>query len=180
MKYIDLNQSKQSNIIFSQPGDYTVFFKNLSGNLVFDIKSENVNLNIYGIFIGTKNDEFKINTFQNHFFPGSSSNLLIKGVFYDRSKFFYKGLVRIEKAAQKTHAYQKNQNLLMSDSCFVDSKPYLEILANDVFCTHGSTTCYPDRDQIFYLKSRGLDQKKAEQLFIDGFINEVYQKIKSC
>lgn len=180
MKYIDLNQTKQSKVIFDRPGDYTVFFKNLSGNLVFDIKSADVNLNIYGIFIGTKEKEFQINTFQNHFSPGSSSNLLIKGVFYDKSKFFYKGLVRIEKDAQKTHAYQKNQNLLMSDDCFVDSKPYLEILANDVFCTHGSTTGYPDKDQLFYLKSRGLSQKEAEQLLIDGFINEVYQKIKPC
>lgn len=170
---------KEKRLVFGKPGDYDVFFENLSGDLVFDILSPNVNLNIYGVFVGKKSEEYSINTIQNHVAPNSTSNLLIKGVFYDRSKFYYRGLIRIEKDAQKSHAYQKNQNLLMSEDCFVDSKPYLEILANDVFCTHGSTTGRLDQEQLFYTKTRGLDSKSAERLLVQGFIDEIKKRFSS-
>jgi len=144
--------------------------------LIFDIVTSGVELNIFGLYIGKNESEFKIDTFQNHKAPLSTSNLLIKGVFYDQSKLYYRGLIRIEKNAQKSHAYQKNQNLMLSKDCFVDSKPYLEILANDVFCTHGSTTGRLDQAQMFYTKSRGLNEKQAEQLLVEGFINEIRSK----
>ncbi len=177
MKYINLNKTKQSKLAFKTPGDYTVFFENISGNLVFDIKSSGVNLNIYGLYVGKKDEEFKVNTIQNHQAPSSTSNLLIKGVFYGSSKFYYRGLIRIEKKAQKSHAYQKNQNLTLSKDCFIDSRPYLEILANDVFCTHGSTTGRLNSEQLFYTKTRGLDNKMSEKLLVEGFINEIRQKL---
>ncbi|KKP67556.1 MAG: FeS assembly protein SufD [Candidatus Roizmanbacteria bacterium GW2011_GWA2_35_19] len=177
MKYINLNLTKQSKLIFNSPGDYIVYFENLSGDLVFDIKSSGVNLNIYGLYTGSKNSIYKVNTFQNHLEPSSTSDLLIKGVFYDASKFYYRGLIRLEKNAQKSHAYQKNQNILMSKNCYVDSKPYLEILANDVFCTHGSTTGKLNQDQLHYTMTRGLSRKASEDLLITGFINEIKQKI---
>lgn len=163
-------------LVFDKPGDYLVFFENITGKLIFDITASGVKLNVYGLYIGKNKSEFKIDTFQNHKAPNSTSNLLIKGVFYDSSIFYYRGLIRIEKGAQKSHAYQKNQNLIMSDNCFVDSKPYLEILANDVFCTHGSTTGRLDKEQIFYTKSRGLNEKQAEELLVKGFINEIRYK----
>src|SRR3989339_723512 len=157
-------ETKEKRLIYDKPGNYSVYFENLSGDLIFDIITPGVQLNIYGLYIGKKNCEFKINTFQNHKAPLSMSNLLIKGVFYDESKLYYRGLIRIEKNAQKSHAYQKNQNLMMSKDCFIDSKPYLEILANDVFCTHGSTTGRLDQEQMFYTKTRGLNEKQAEEL----------------
>lgn len=166
----------EKKMIFNKPGDYLVYFENLSGKLVFDITTSGVKLNIYGLYIGKNRSEFKIYTFQNHQAPDSTSNLLIKGVFYDSSIFYYRGLIRIEKNAQKSYAYQKNQNLLMSENCFIDSKPYLEILANDVFCTHGSTTGRLDKEQIFYTKSRGLNKKETEKLLVEGFINEIRYK----
>lgn len=166
----------EKKIIFDKPGDYLVYFENISGKLIFDITTSGVKLDIYGLYIGKNKSEFKIHTFQNHQAPDSTSNLLIKGVFYDSSIFYYRGLIRIEKGAQKSHAYQKNQNLIMSDNCFVDSKPYLEILANDVFCTHGSTISRLDKEQIFYNKSRGLNEKEAEKLLVEGFINDIKHK----
>lgn len=169
-------QNGEKKLVFNRPGDYNVFFENISGNLVFDIKSSGVNLNIYGIYIGRRTDQFKINTVQNHIAPSSTSNLLIKGVFFDSSKFYYRGLIKIEKNAQKSHAYQKNQNLTLSSDCFIDSRPYLEILANDVFCTHGSTTGRLDQEQMFYTKARGLSEKQAEKLLVEGFINEIKYK----
>jgi Fe-S cluster assembly protein SufD len=176
-KIINLNKTGLSRLAFDRPGKYVVYFENMTGDLYFDIKSSGVDLNIYGLFIGKKNQEFKISTYQNHISPNSTSNLLIKGVFYDQSQFYYRGLVRIEKDAQKSHAYQKNQNLMMSDLAFVESKPYLEILANDVFCTHGSTTGRLNQDQMFYAKTRGLKRLEAEELLVEGFINDIRNKI---
>lgn len=178
MKFINLNQTKQSKLTFDSPGDYTVFFHNLSSEFDFKIKSPGINLNIYGLFVGKKADNFQLKTNQYHIAPNSTSNLLIKGVFADQSKFVYQGLIKIEKTGQKSHAYQKNKNLILSEKVYVDSRPFLEILANDVFCTHGSTTGKINEESLFYLKSRGLDQKSAEKLYVSGFIQEIIDKIK--
>lgn len=175
---IDLNQKKKSKLVFNKKGDYLVFFKNVSGELEFIIDAEKVNLEIYGLFIGNDKNSFRLKTFQHHLRPNSQSNLLIKGVFYDQSRFFYNGLIRIEKNAQHSHAYQKNQNLILSDKVFVQSEPKLEILANNVFCTHGSTTGFIDENSINYLRIRGLSLKKAQKLLVDGFINEIVGKMK--
>lgn len=178
MKFINLNQTKQNKIQFDKPGDYIVFFYNASGKFEFDIQCSNVNLSIFGLYVGHENDIYLIETIQKHQAQSSTSNLFIKGVFYDNAKFQYKGLVRIEKEAQKSHAYQKNQNLILSDRVFVQSKPYLEILANDVFCTHGSTTGRLNKDEIRYIESRGIENRKAQDILIHGFIDDIPSKIK--
>lgn len=173
LKLINLNKVANRNIIFKNPGRYVVVFKNLSGKFSFDIKASDVTLEIYGLFVGKKNDLFKVETIQRHLAPNSKSNLLIKGVFYDQSKFIYQGLIRIEKEAQKSHAYQKNKNLIMSENSFVDSRPFLEILANDVYCTHGSTTGKLNPEDLFYLRTRGLSQTLAKNVLVNGFIKEI-------
>ncbi|KKP49931.1 MAG: Cysteine desulfurase activator SufB [Candidatus Roizmanbacteria bacterium GW2011_GWA2_33_33] len=178
MQFINLNETKKTKLEFNKPGDYLVFFHNLSGEFDFNINSSGVNLDILGLFVGKKSDNFKLKTNQYHIAPGSTSNLLIKGVFDDQSKFIYQGLIKIEKTGQKSHAYQKNKNLILSEKVYIDSRPFLEILANDVFCTHGSTTGKINEESLFYLKSRGLDQKIAEQLYVSGFIQEIIDKIK--
>ncbi len=169
-----INQEKR--IIFDKPGRYKVVFKNLSGKIIFDIVESNVEVNIYGLYIGKKEDKYEINTVQNHQSPNSTSNLLIKGVFFDSSRFYFQGLIRIDKNAQKSHAYQKNQNLIMSENVYVESQPNLEILANDVFCTHGSTTGYLNQEELFYTISRGLKKERAEKLLVEGFINDLKLK----
>lgn len=179
MKFINLNTEKTEHMTFNQKGEtYVVFFHNISGKLTFEISESGIEVYIYGLFTGKKADDFRIETIQHHTAPGSLSDLLIRGVFDDDSRFVYQGLIRLEKKAQQSHAYQKNQNLIMSPGVFVDSRPFLEILANDVFCTHGSTTGKLNKDQIFYAQSRGLSLKEAKNLLIDGFVQEVYQKVQ--
>lgn len=175
---INLNNEKKETYTFDKKDVYVVFFHNLSGKFTFELKKEGVELYIYGLFTGKNADQFKIETIQHHIAPGATSDLLIKGVFEDKSKLIYQGLIRIEKSGQQSHAYQKNQNLILSQDAFVDSRPFLEILANDVFCTHGSTTGKLNKEQLFYVKSRGLDEKESERLLIDGFVNEIYDKVK--
>ena len=178
MNFINLNKTKQTKLDFNKPGDYTVFLIIFPVSLISNVKASGVNLDILGLYVGKKSDQFELKTNQYHIAPGSTSNLLIKGVFDDKSKFIYQGLIKIEKTGQKSHAYQKNKNLILSSGVYVDSRPFLEILANDVFCTHGSTTGKINEESLFYLKSRGLNQKMAEELYISGFIQEIIDKIK--
>lgn len=180
MKFINIKSNNiKKELIFNKPGNYLVYFENLSGELTFRIKTSRVDLKIFGLYQGKKEEEFKIKTVQHHIAPDSRSSLLIKGVFDDRSKFFHQGLIRIEKEAQKSHAYEKNQNLVLSENVFVLSKPQLEILANEVYCTHGSTTGYLNQDQIYYLRTRGLSLVQARRLLINGFIDEIKTKIET-
>lgn len=177
--FINLDETEEEErLTFDKPGDYLVFFYNLSGKFIFDIRAERVDLKIYGLFVGSGTEQFTLDTIQHHQAAASTSNLLIKGVFKNSAKLQLTGLIRIEKEAQKSHAYQKNQNLVLSPYCFVESKPYLEILANDVFCTHGSTTGRLNKQQLFYLTTRGLDTRQAKMLLVHGFINEVFDKMR--
>lgn len=180
MQFIHLDKQKKRHMIFEIKNEtYVVFFHNISGKLIFDIKSSNIKLYIFGLYTGKNIDEFHIETVQHHLAPGSLSDLFIKGVFEDKSKFVYQGMIRLEKDAQKSHAYQKNQNLILSPGVFVDSRPYLEILANDVFCTHGSTTGKLNEDQLLYAQIRGLSEDESKRMLVQGFIDELYLKVKA-
>lgn len=177
-KFLNLNKEKQEMIIFDKPGKYLVYFHNLSGRFTFEIKSSGVELDIFGLFTGKNMEQFKLQTLQRHCMPNSHSNLLIKGVFDDQSKLSYEGLIRIEKEAKKSVAYQNNRNLILSKDVFIESKPYLEILSDDVVCGHGSATSSINKDEIYYLKSRGIKENDAEKLLVEGFINEMVNKIQ--
>ncbi len=176
--FIDLNKTNKSKISFTKPGRYVAFMHNLSGDITFDITAPGVDLMIYGIYIGKSDDAFSLVSNQRHVAPGSTSNLFIKGVFYDESKFIYKGLIRIEKTAHGTRAHQRNQNLKLSQQTFVESDPFLEILNNDVSCGHGSTTGGLNKEELYYLKSRGITKKNAEKLLVEGFLSEITEKVK--
>jgi Fe-S cluster assembly protein SufD len=175
---INLNKEKKEHMVFDKKGQYVVFLHNLSGTFTVDLQESGIEVDIFGVFTGRNSDVFKIETIQKHVAPGSTSNLHIKGVFDDESKFDYQGLIRIEKTGQQSHAYQKNQNLILSPKVFVESKPYLEILANDVFCTHGSTTGKMNKDELYYIQTRGINEKDAKQLVIQGFIDDVLNKVR--
>lgn len=114
-----------------------------------------------------------IRTIQHHQAPNTESELLIKSVLLGKAKLDYQGLIRIEKEAQGSDAYQRNDSLLLSDQVQVETRPELEILADDVRCTHGATVGKIDEEMLFYLISRGITRKKAEKLVIAGFFDPV-------
>jgi Fe-S cluster assembly scaffold protein SufB len=125
---------------------------------------------IIGIGLFTGNDHARLHTLQHHEARDTASNLLVKAVLNDSASFVFDGSIIVDKKAQKTNAYQRNENLLLSDQAHVQSKPALEILANDVRCTHGATIGTIDRDQLFYLQTRGIDEFSAKRLLIQGFL----------
>ncbi len=132
---------------------------------------------ILGIVLGRDKNEVRINTLQDHQAPNTRSNLLIKSALSDRSKFFYEGFIKVEREAQRTDAYQRNENLMLSSEAKAESKPALEILANDVRCTHSATIGKVDQEQLFFLESRGLNEKNATIMIIQGFFKVIMDKI---
>jgi Fe-S cluster assembly protein SufD len=133
--------------------------------------------NIIGIFISSKTNQISLHTLQHHEARDTTSNLLVKTVLKDTSHFSYDGAIRVEYSGQKTDAYQRNENLMLSDTAVAKSKPSLEILANDVRCTHGATVGNVNTDQLFYMKSRGIDEKTGTTLIVEGFLQEAISKI---
>lgn len=116
-------------------------------------------------------------TQQNHLAPNTTSDLLFKGALKGHSRSVWQGMIYVAHGAQKTDGYQANRNLVLSDHARADSIPGLEILADDVRCTHGATVGKLEQEPLFYLKSRGIPQKDAERLVVEGFFDPIMQRI---
>lgn len=132
---------------------------------------------VNGVMFTTGKQHLAYFTRQDHAAPDTSSDLLYKAGLMDRSRIVWKGMIRVEKGAQKTDAYQKNDNLVLSDEARSDSIPGLEIEADDVRCTHGATAGRVDDEMIFYARSRGIAKNEAIRLIVEGFFANVYDRI---
>lgn len=121
--------------------------------------------------------EFDQRTLQDHLKPDTTSDLLYKNVLNDQARTIFSGLIKVEPGAHRTDAYQKVRNLLLSDEAEANSMPGLEILADDVRCTHGATAGQVEPEELFYLKSRGINDVAAKRLIASGFLNEVVDRL---
>jgi Fe-S cluster assembly protein SufD len=129
------------------------------------------------ISVARGDQEFDQRTLQDHLKPDTTSDLLYKNVLNDRARTIFSGLIKVEPGAHRTDAYQKVRNLLLSEEAEANSMPGLEILADDVRCTHGATSGQVEPEELFYLKSRGIDDLAAKQLIARGFLNEVVGRL---
>jgi Fe-S cluster assembly protein SufD len=116
-------------------------------------------------------------TQQNHLAEHTTSDLLYKGALLGKSRSVWQGMIYVAPGAQKTDGYQANRNLVLSKGARADSIPGLEILADDVRCTHGATVGQLEEEPIFYLMSRGLPRPEAQRLVVDGFFDPIMQRI---
>ncbi len=131
-----------------------------------------------GMYFADFNQVLDHHTLQDHISPNAHSNLLYKGALRDESLTVFSGLIRVEPGAQKTDAYQTNRNIILgTDDAFAVSLPNLEIMADDVKCSHGSTTGQVDETELFYLMSRGIPRREAERLVVFGFFGEVTSRV---
>ncbi len=145
-------------------------------DIVSDVNGENCHTELNGVFSPTKNEHIDNHTTINHLVPNCKSFENYKGVLKENGVGVFNGKVIVHQDAQKIEAFQKNNNILLDDDSIIYSKPELEIYADDVKCSHGSTTGQFDEEALFYLRSRGLSIKKSLELMTLGFINEVIQK----
>ena len=132
---------------------------------------------LLAVAVATNEQEFDARTLQDHISPHTASDLLYKNALDDRARCTFGGLIRVEPHAHFTDAYQKVRNLLLSDDSEANSMPGLEILADNVRCTHGATSGQINEDEMFYLHSRGIPTKVAQRLIVTGFLNEVIQRL---
>jgi Fe-S cluster assembly protein SufD len=142
-----------------------------------NLNKDNSSCSIYSALNLLEEQHQEIKTRINHNSPNCKSYQKIKNVLNDKSKGIYQGKIFVEKIAQKTDAYQLSKALIVSDNAEFDAKPELEIYADDVKCSHGSTSGSIDSDAVHYLMTRGISEKEAVKLLINGFLNEVLEKI---
>jgi Fe-S cluster assembly protein SufD len=134
---------------------------------------------VTGAYYLNGSEHIDYDTTQEHAAPNTSSDLAFKGVLDDRARAVWRGVIRVDKGAQKTDAYQENRNLLLSTDAQATPIPGLEIEANDVRCTHGATVGQVDSAQLFYLMARGLDRAGAQRMIVRGFFEPVLERIGS-
>jgi Fe-S cluster assembly protein SufD len=143
-----------------------------------DLAGQGATSRVTGAYFADGEQHLDYDTFQEHIAPHTTSDFAFKGALRDNATTVWRGMIRVEQTAQRTNAYQENRNLLLSSEAHADSIPGLEILANDVRCTHGATLGQVDRDQLFYLMSRGLSRSEAERLIVRGFFQDVLDRIE--
>jgi len=131
------------------------------------------------VSIGGADQEFDQRTLQDHLQPNTTSDLLYKNALSNNARTVFSGLIKVERGAHRTDAYQKVRNLLLSDEAEANSMPGLEILADDVRCTHGATSGQVEPEELFYLQSRGIPELKAKGLIVNGFLNEVVDRLSN-
>lgn len=142
-----------------------------------DLVGEGAQGRMSGFYFTDGDQHLDHDTQQNHLAPRTTSDLLFKGALRGKSRSVWQGMIYVAPGAQKTDGYQANRNLVLDDQARADSIPGLEILADDVRCTHGATVGKLEQEPLFYLKSRGIPQKEAEQLVVEGFFDPIMQRI---
>ncbi|HZS17036.1 MAG TPA: Fe-S cluster assembly protein SufD [Candidatus Udaeobacter sp.] len=138
---------------------------------------EGARSDLLAVAVANHEQEFDARTLQDHLSPHTASDLLYKNALNDRARTIFGGLIRVEPHAHFTDAYQKVRNLLLSDEAEANSMPGLEILADNVRCTHGATSGQIDEDELFYLRTRGIPVPVAQRLIVTGFLDEVVQRL---
>lgn len=147
-------------------------------NLNIELDAPNCESNLYGLYLLKGNQHVDNHTLVDHKKPNCNSNELYKGIMDDKSTGVFNGKVFVRPDAQKTNAFQSNSNILLSDDATINSKPELEIYADDVKCSHGSTTGQMDKEAIFYLRARGLGEDSARNMLMYAFASDVIENIK--
>jgi len=146
-------------------------------NLEIDIEGEGCEVDLAGLYLCSGSDKADINVLVKHSCGGSVSRQLFKGTADGESKLSFNGLIYVAHDAQKTKAFQENHTILLSDRARVETRPQLEIYADDVECSHGATTGYLNADELFYMRSRGISGEQARRLQIISFLSPLLARL---
>ena len=186
-KIIIINQESDGqllqNLVVGRDASETVIVVVMPGvsvDLKFDVElvGEGAEANLYGAYICAGQEKVKIAVDMHHKVPHCNSRQLFKGIAGGNSRVDFYGKIIVAKDAQRTEAYQENHNLLLSDGAKVDTKPQLEIYADDVKCSHGATIGRLNEEEQFYMRSRGITLEDAKVLQMISFVAPVLEKIK--
>lgn len=175
IKYdIDVTAEEYSNVTLSV---VSIKGKKVDVNINVNILGENAEVNLPGLLLPSKNQSFTYHSNVIHKSGGSTTVQKVRTVADDNGYGDFFGIIKVDPNAQKSVTEQVNNNILLSTDARIESKPQLEIYADDVKCSHGSTTGMLDQEAIFYMRSRGISQKTAQNLLLEAFINEVIENL---
>lgn len=146
-------------------------------NQTVELVGEGADCQVNGVMFTQGRQHLNYNTLQHHQAACCHSDFLYKSAQQDKSRTVWRGMIKVDKVAQKTDGYQRNDNLVLSHASRADSIPGLEIEADDVRCTHGSTTAKVDEEQIFYARCRGFTRKEATRMIVSGFFQQIFDRI---
>lgn len=166
--------SRYDNFVFCLPNADL-----LRNNLDIHLDGSGTETHMYGLYMGAGKQLIDNHTAIHHKHPNCVSHELYKGVLLDHAKAVFNGKVYVDRIAQKTNAYQQNNNLLLSDKAQIFAKPQLEIFADDVKCSHGCTIGQFNPESLFYLRSRGIGELAARKLLVEAFMFDVTEKIEN-
>ena len=152
--------------------------QDVSNDLQVSLVGQGANAKLFSLYVLQENQNAKQNISIHHAVPNTQSSQLCKSILQNHAKARFTGKIRVEKNAQKTEASQLNKSLMLGPKAKVETQPFLEILADDVKCSHGATVSQLDEEQIFYLLSRGIPKFKAVQILIHGFSEDVLQNFE--
>lgn len=141
------------------------------------LNGQGATVEMLGVVFGDGSQHVDLHTLQEHRAPHTLSDLLYKNAVKDRARSVFSGMIRVHYGAQKTNAFQANRNLILSEGAKADSIPNLEIMANDLRCTHGSATSRLNEEHLFYLMSRGLTRAQAVRMVVEGFFAELFDRV---
>lgn len=171
-----IEQEEKSNVCSNLVSLHGGFIRN---NIFVKLDGERAENYTNGLFIGDDNQHISNFTYINHAKPNCHSNQLFKGILNENATGAFNGKIYVSRDAQKTLAYQKNNNLLLSPTARMNSKPHLEIYADDVKCSHGATAGQLSSDAMFYIRSRGISEKEAKFLLMYAFANDIVSNIST-
>ncbi len=180
---VDAAQFNYTKVIQESNSNFSMHTTTFCGLLVRnDLKvlqnGSNIETDLNGLYMPDREQHFDNSVFVHHAKPNNNSNQLYKGVIDNKASAVFYGRVLVDKDAQKTNANQLNKNILLTKYAKIYSKPQLEIYADDVACSHGSTTGQIDEEALFYMRARGINRRKAETLLLTAFVSDVIEKIQ--
>jgi Fe-S cluster assembly protein SufD len=175
--YIGTTQVKQAKNSSFNSSTVSLSGKFIRNNLNSVFTEENAEANMNGFYFMREDDFVDNHTMIDHAVPHCTSNEFYKGILDDNASAVFSGKILVRPDAQKTIAFQTNRNILLTDDAKINTKPQLEIYADDVKCSHGATTGYLDKESMFYLRSRGIGEEMAKSLLLNAFASEIIEKI---
>lgn len=174
---LNTTQTYQKGKSVFSTNTFTLSGSFVRNNLNMVLDDEFIESHLNGLYLTGGSQVVDNHTLVDHRKPNCNSNELYKGIIEDKSSATFNGKIFVRKDAQQTNAFQSNKNILLSDDGTINTKPQLEIYANDVKCSHGTSTGKLDEDKIFYLRARGLSETSAKKMLMHAFASEVVEKI---
>jgi len=171
---VHIHQKAGSKLTFNTITLNGGFIRN---NITVKLSGKESAANLYGLYLTDRTQYIDNTTLIDHVSPNCESTELFKGILDEEAEGVFRGKIMVRPDAQKTNSFQKNNNLLLTDTATMNSMPQLEIYADDVKCSHGATTGYLDQEEMFYLRSRGISRKEARYLLMNAFASEIINKI---